>query len=254
MIFADTHTHLYLSDFDKDRSEVMRLCCKNGVKYLFFPNIDLESVDPMINVCNEFSNCHPMMGLHPSEVKGNYKLVLNKIIQTLDNGKFCGVGEIGMDLYWDKTYIEEQKKAVSEQLEYAIDKSLPAIIHCRKAFAEMWDVLKQFKGEFTGIFHCFAGDLAQAKKVIDKGFMIGVGGTLTYKNSKIQEVVKSIDLKHIVLETDSPFLAPVPYRGKRNNSSYIPLIAQKLSELKNTTIEKVAETTTENALQVFKLK
>ncbi len=254
MIFADTHTHLYLEDFDNDREAVIAQCRQNGVQHLFFPNIDMQSIPAMLRTCSQFPDCHPMMGLHPSEVKADYLQVLQKMKDELEKGVYAGVGEIGMDLYWDKTYEEEQKKALYEQLLWAQHKQLPAIIHCRKAFDGTWAVLKQIKGEIKGIFHCFAGDVGQARKVIEKGFLIGVGGTLTYKNSGLQEVVRAIDLSQIVLETDSPFLPPVPFRGERNASYHIPVIAQQLANLKNISLEEVASRTTQNALQLFKME
>ena len=251
MTFADTHTHLYLEEFDEDREQVLQQCAEAGVKYLFFPNIDANSIRPMLEVCSTHTHCYPMMGLHPSEVREDYREALKYIMDCMDTADFVGIGEIGMDLYWDKTFVEEQKTVLAEQLRYAQSRGLPAVIHCRKAFAETWEVLKQFKGNLHGIFHCFAGDIAQAEKVIEKGFLIGVGGTVTYKNSGIQEVVKHIGLQHIVLETDSPFLTPVPFRGKRNASYHIPLIAQRIAEIKGLSLEEVAETTTENALKLF---
>lgn len=251
MIFADTHTHLYLEEFDADREEVLQACADAGVKYLFFPNIDGNSIRPMLELCRTHEHCYPMMGLHPSEVREDYREALKSIMDSMDLADFAGIGEIGMDLYWDKTFAEEQKAVLAEQLRYAQSRNLPAVIHCRKAFAETWEVLKQFKGSLRGIFHCFAGDIAQAEKVIEKGFLIGVGGTVTYKNSGIQEVVAHIGLEHIVLETDSPFLTPVPFRGKRNASYHIPLIAQRIAEIKNVPLEAVAEATTRNALELF---
>ena len=251
MIFADTHTHLYLEEFDEDREQVLQQCTEAGVKYLFFPNIDASSIRPMLDLCLTHEHCYPMMGLHPSEVREDYRKAMQNIMDQMDTADFVGIGEIGMDLYWDKTFVEEQKTVLAEQLHYAQSRNLPAVIHCRKAFAETWEVLKQFKGNLRGIFHCFAGDIAQAEKVIEKGFLIGVGGTVTYKNSGIQEVVARIGLEHIVLETDSPFLTPVPFRGKRNASYHIPLIAQRIAEIKGVSVEEVAETTTGNALNLF---
>ncbi len=251
MIFADTHTHLYLEAFNEDRETVIRQCQEAGVRYLFFPNIDKSSIRPMLDLCSLYPDCFPMLGLHPSEVREDYAKVLDEIMSQADTADFVGIGEIGMDLYWDKTFLEEQKKVLFEQLLYAQSHDLPAIIHCRKAFAETWDVLKQCKVPLRGIFHCFAGDTAQARKVIEKGFLIGVGGTVTYKNSGIQDVVRDIELQHIVLETDSPFLTPVPYRGKRNASYHIPLIAERIAEIKNISIETVATVTTDNAKRLF---
>lgn len=251
MVFADTHTHIYLEEFDNDRDEVIAQCHASGVKHLFCPNINLQSIPAMLETCSRYPDCHPMIGLHPSDVDNDYTKNLNRIADEASKKGYVGIGEIGMDLYWDKTYEEEQKKALYEQLMLAQSLNLPAIIHCRKAFAETWQVLKQIKGDLKGIFHCFAGDTSQAEKVIGRGFMIGVGGTLTYKNSGLQTVVKSIGLQHIVLETDSPFLPPVPYRGQRNASYHIPVIAEQLANLKNVALNEVALCTTQNALSLF---
>lgn len=251
MIFADTHTHLYLEEFNEDREQVLQQCAESGVKYLFLPNIDAGSIRPMLDLCSNHEHCYPMMGLHPSEVREDFREALKHILDQMDSDDFVGIGEIGMDLYWDKTFVEEQKVVLAEQLHCAQSRNLPAVIHCRKAFAETWDVLKSFKGSMRGIFHCFAGDIAQAEKVIEKGFLIGVGGTVTYKNSGIQEVVARIGLEHIVIETDSPFLSPVPFRGKRNASYHIPIIAQRIADIKGVSVEEVAATTTENALKLF---
>ncbi|MBO4282402.1 MAG: TatD family hydrolase [Bacteroidales bacterium] len=252
-IFADTHTHLYLEAFDTDREEVLQQCADAGVKYLFYPNIDENSLRPMLDCCAGHPFAYPMLGLHPSEVREDYAQTLASLFSHWGEANFVGIGEIGMDLYWDKTYAEAQQKALYEQLRFAQEHDRPAIIHCRKAFDELWSVLKQLKRPIRGIFHCFAGDAAQARLVIGKGFLIGVGGTLTYKNSGLQEVVRQTGLEHLVLETDSPFLPPVPYRGQRNTSRHIPIIAEKVAELKNLSIEAVAEATTANAKNLFGL-
>ncbi|MBP5395547.1 MAG: TatD family hydrolase [Bacteroidales bacterium] len=251
MTFADTHTHLYLEDFDEDREEELRLCEEAGVRHLFFPNINMDSLAPMLRLCSEHPHCHPMIGLHPSEVKEDYETVLAEMMGRIGEAPFAGIGEIGMDLYWDKSFAEEQKKALHAQLLLSQERDLPAVIHCRKAFAETWEVIRLLQGPLRGVFHCFAGDTAQARLVISRGFMIGVGGVVTYKNSGLQEVVRNVDIRHILLETDAPFLPPVPYRGKRNASHYIPLIAQRVAELKNLPLETVAEATTANAKQLF---
>ena len=253
MIFADTHTHLYLKEFDEDRESVWQQCLEAGMRYLFLPNIDLSSIRPMLDFCAAHPGCHPMMGLHPSEVDDNYKATIATMQEQMEGAPIAGIGEIGMDLYWDKSYASEQQQAFHAQLAMAAARQLPAIIHCRKAFAETWEVIKTFREPLKGIFHCFAGDTAQARKVIEKGFLIGVGGTVTYKNSGIQEVVRETELAHIVLETDSPFLPPVPFRGQRNASHHIPVIAQKVAELKNIPLETVAEVTTANAKRLFGL-
>lgn len=253
-IFADTHTHLYLEAFDTDREEVWRQCADAGVKHLFLPNIDENSLQPMLDCCATHPFAYPMLGLHPSEVREDYPKTLARLFSHWEDAHFVGIGEIGMDLYWDKTYAEAQQKALYEQLLFAQAHDMPAIIHCRKAFDELWHVLKQLKQPIRGIFHCFAGDLAQARLVIGKGFLIGVGGTVTYKNSGLQEVVRQTGMEHIVLETDSPFLPPVPFRGQRNASYHIPLIAEKVAVLKNLSIDAVAEATTANAKKLFRIR
>lgn len=255
MDFIDTHSHFYLPDFDNDRESVFSDCIKADVKTLLLPNIDKNSIAPMINVCKQFPNhCFPMLGLHPSDVKENYKEELNTILNHYKENTFVAMGEIGIDLYWDKTFVREQEIVFRQQIDFAINHNLPIVIHSRKSFAEILSILNDYKGTILkGVFHCFSGDLNQAKKVIEKGFYLGIGGTITYKNSGIQEIVKEISLNHLLLETDAPFLPPVPHRGERNQSSYIPIIAAKIAAIKNASIESVAEITTINAKKLFKI-
>ena len=254
MILVDTHTHLYLDDFDNDRNEVIENAIKNGVQKMFLPNISLASISPMLDLCKLYpNNCFAMIGVHPSNIRENFKNDLEIIENSLKKEKFCAVGEIGIDLYWDKTFKEEQIFSFEYQINLAQKYNLPIVIHARDAFKEVFDVLEKYKNEnLKGIFHCFSGTLEQAKKIIDWGFKLGIGGIVSFKNAGLDKIVKEIDLKHLVLETDAPYLAPVPKRGKRNESSYILHIAQKIADIKNVDIEEVAEITTKNAMNIFK--
>jgi len=254
MIFTDTHTHLYLNAFDDDRAEVLQNAIDQNIKYMLLPNIDSGSVSGMLGLCNEFPrNCFPMMGLHPTSVNENYRDELNLVEDWLGKKKFCAVGEIGIDLYWDKTYIKEQEEAFRYQIDLALKYDLPIVIHSRESFDEIFTVLEDYKNTgIQGVFHCFTGTLEQAHKAIDLGFFLGIGGVVTFKNSGLDKVVNEIDLKNIILETDSPFLAPMPFRGKRNESAYINIIARKIAEIKNIEITEVAEATTGNAKNLFK--
>ncbi len=258
MIFADTHTHLYAREFDDDRDAVMDRAVEQNVKYIFLPAIDTEYHQSMLSLCQKHDkHCFPMMGLHPTSVKSNYKEELRVVNEYLDDPsfKFYGIGEIGIDLYWDKTFREEQVAAFRSQVELAIRYRLPAIIHTRNSFDIAVDILEKMKDQhLTGIFHCFGGNAGQADKATKLGFKLGIGGIITYKNSGLQQVVEVIGLEHLVLETDSPWLTPVPYRGQRNESAYIPIIAQKIAEIKKVSVEEVAKVTTGNALALFKIR
>lgn len=253
MFLTDTHTHLYASEFDTDRKQVVESAIASGVKKFFLPNIDSSSVEGMIALCNQFpENCFPMMGLHPTSVKENYEEELQKLKLFFSKRKMYAVGEIGIDLYWDKTFFAQQQQAFETQIKWANEFSLPIVIHSRNSFNEIVEVLQKNKKENPhGIFHCFSGSKEQAEKAISLGFKLGIGGVLTYKNSGLGQAIADIEMKHLVLETDSPYLTPVPYRGKRNESGYITLVAQKLAEIKNISIEEVAEITNANAVEVF---
>lgn len=253
MIFTDTHTHLYASEFNTDRTQVVERAIAAGVKKLFLPNIDSSSVEALLSLCHSFpENCFPMMGLHPTSVKENYEEELQTVKDWLGKRKFFGVGEIGIDLYWDKTFFPQQQLAFDTQIKWAKELSLPIVIHSRNSFNEIVEILEKNKDEsLRGIFHCFSGSREQAEKAISLGFKLGIGGVLTYKNSGLDKAIADIDLKHLVLETDSPWLTPAPHRGKRNESLYITLVAQKLAEIKNISMEEVAEITTKNAMEVF---
>ena len=253
MFLTDTHTHLYSSEFETDRKQVVERAIAAGVKKLFLPNIDSSSISGMLSVCNDFpENCFAMMGLHPTSVKENYEEELAVVKDWLGKHKFCAIGEIGIDLYWDKTFLTQQLLAFETQIKWANEFSVPIVIHSRNSFNEIVEVLQKNKKENPhGIFHCFSGSKEQAEKAISLGFKLGIGGVLTYKNSGLAQAIADIDLKHLVLETDSPYLTPVPHRGKRNESGYITLVAQKLAEIKNISIEEVAEITNANAIEVF---
>ena len=250
----DTHTHLYLDKFDSDRERVITSAIEKGVKYMLLPNIDSSSIHHMLSLCDDFpENCFPMMGLHPTSVKNNYKKELEIINKWLVKKKFIAVGEIGIDLYWDKTYVAQQEAAFRFQIQLGIDHGLPLVIHSRNSMDKILDILKDYTDKgIRGVFHCFTGTAGQAAKIINMGFYLGIGGVLTFKNSGLSEVLDSIDLQHILLETDAPFLAPVPFRGKRNESAYILLVADKLAEVKKCSIEDVAKITTDNATTLFK--
>jgi len=252
----DTHTHLYSDQFDEDRDEVILNAINNGVDKLFLPNIDLESIDGMHALAKKYpNNCFPMMGLHPCSVGEDYKTVLNEMKTHLENNKYIAIGEIGMDLYWDKTLKNEQADALKVQIEWAKQMKLPIVIHVRDAFDEIFEVIDPLNDDtLTGIFHCFTGNIDQANKVLNYGgFKLGLGGVLTFKNSGLDKVVDQIDMEHLVLETDSPYLAPTPNRGKRNESVYVNLVAEKLATIKQLGLDEIDRITTQNALDIFKL-
>ena len=253
MIITDTHTHLYSEQFNEDRAEMMKRALDLGVSRFFIPAIDSSYNDAMFQLEQNYpENVFLMMGLHPTSVKENYKEELTLVKKWLDKRSFYAVGEIGIDLYWDKSFLQQQQDAFKIQIEWAKDKDLPIVIHCRDAFDEIFEVLEEINDDkLHGIFHCFTGTLEQAKKAISFNMKLGIGGVVTFKNGKIDQFLNQIDLKHIVLETDSPYLAPVPYRGKRNESSYIINVLEKLATIYNLSPEEIANITTENSKQVF---
>ncbi len=256
MNITDTHIHLYAEQFDADRGNLMELAQKHAVTRFFMPNIDSSSIASMLELQHKYPDiCFPMMGLHPCSVKENYLEEIKLVEEWLAKEKFYAVGEIGIDLYWDKTYIKEQEIAFTRQLELAHQYQLPIVIHARESFDEIFKLLVQNKAQHPhGIFHCFTGNIEQARKIIDMGFYLGIGGVLTYKNSGLDKVIAEIDLSHLVLETDAPYLAPTPFRGKRNQPDYIVKVAEKIAEIKETTIENVAIITTENAQKIFRFE
>jgi TatD DNase family protein len=254
-MFIDSHTHLYLEEFDADRHNTVQRAIESGVGKLLLPNIDSRSWEPMLQLCISYpETCYPMAGLHPTSVeRDSFEIEMASVVQHLDTGNFCAIGEIGIDLYWDKTFLHEQVIVFRSQLKMAKERKLPVAIHMRNSFNEVWNVVKSESGtDLTGVFHCFSGNLEQARLVIDAGFYLGIGGVITFKNSGLQDVVKSVGLENILLETDAPFLAPVPYRGQRNEPSYISIIASRIAEITGTSLQEVAEVTTTNAMSLFK--
>jgi TatD DNase family protein len=254
MILTDTHTHLYSKDFDDNRTELIETAINAGVTRFFLPNIDSESISGLFQVEKQFSNnCFAMMGLHPCSVNASYEEQLVIIEEWLSKRKFVAIGEIGIDLYWDKTFLEQQKDAFRRQLQLAKEYKLPYVIHSRNSFNEVMEIVNEFKhDQLKAIFHCFSGNVEQAEQVVSFGnFKLGIGGVVTFKNSGLDKVVEAIDLKHVVLETDAPYLAPFPHRGKRNHPDYLILIAKKIAEIKNISLEEVAYVTTQNSIEVF---
>lgn len=253
MVLTDTHTHLYYEKDETKRAALMQRCADQHISRLFLPNVDSSSMPLVFNLVNEYPDqCFAMLGLHPCDVKANYLDELEQIGKALETSRIYAIGEIGIDLYWDKSFLAEQIIAFKTQIAWAKSRKLPIVIHCRDAYNEVYEVLQEEAGEdLRGIFHCFGGTLEQARQIIDLGFYLGIGGVVTYKNAGLDKIVQEIDLKHIVLETDSPYLTPVPYRGKPNESSYLVYVAQKVADLHHTSLEVVADITTANSKIVF---
>ena len=253
MIITDTHTHLCSEEFDQDRTAMIQRAIEVGVSRFFIPSIDSTGTQKMYDLEAQFpENVRLMIGLHPCYVKENYLEELAHVEAQLALHKFYAIGEIGIDLYWDKTTLAIQKIAFQRQIQLAKKHNLAINIHCRDAFDEVFEVLESEKSaELFGIFHCFTGDLEQAKRAISLGLKLGIGGVATFKNGKIDQFLNQIDLQHIVLETDSPYLAPAPHRGKRNESSYTVLVAQKLAQIYQLPLDEIARITTENSKAVF---
>ena len=251
--FTDTHIHLYDEQFDNDIDALIQTAISEGVERFYMPNIDSASIDKMLELENKNpAVCIPMMGLHPCSVKNNWKDEMKVIERYLQERKFAAVGEMGIDLYWDKTFLEEQKIVFLRQVELANQYKLPVVIHTRESIDVAFELLNEFrKEEPCGIFHCFSGNVEQAKKIIDMGFFLGIGGVVTFKNGGLDKVLPEIKLNNIVLETDAPYLAPVPFRGKRNEPVYVLKVAQRISELMNCSMEDVSTITTKNASNIF---
>ena len=252
-MITDTHTHLYSEQFNDDRAEMIQRAKDAGVSRFFIPAIDSSYTQNMLNLESSFKDdVFLMMGLHPTSVKENYKEELAHVKEWINKRDFIGIGEIGIDLYWDKSFLLQQQEAFRTQIQWAKEKKLPIVIHCREAFDEIFEVLETEKSDdLFGIFHCFTGTLEQAKKAISYNMKLGIGGVATFKNGKIDKFLNQIDLKHIVLETDSPYLAPTPYRGKRNESSYITQVVEKLATIYELTFEEISEITTQNSKDIF---
>ena len=253
MTITDTHTHLYSNEFDEDRDEMIQRAIDAGVSRFFIPAIDSAYTQSMYDLEKAYpENIFLMMGLHPTHVKDNYLEELQHVEQELSKRKFVAVGEIGIDLYWDKMHLPQQQDAFRKQIQLAKSYKLPIVIHCREAFNEIFEILEEEKSaELFGIFHCFSGNYEQALQAISYNMKLGIGGVVTFKNGKIDQFLSQIELKHIVLETDSPYLAPVPFRGKRNESSYLVNVVRKLSEIYNLSQEEIAFVTTENSKAIF---
>lgn len=254
--WTDTHAHIYSKDFDEDRTEMLRQCDDSDIKRIYMPNIDHTSIDDMLELEHRHPRqCFAMMGLHPCSVKKDFENELYRVEEWLSKRKFAAVGEMGTDLHWDKTFWGQQQEAFKIQVGWAKKYRLPIVIHCRESIDETIELLEPLlDGQLTGIFHCFSGNLEQANKIIAMGFYLGMGGVVTFKNGGLDKILPEIDLKNIVLETDSPYLAPTPHRGKRNSPLYIPLIAGKIAEVKKITPEDVKLMTTRNALKLFDLE
>jgi TatD DNase family protein len=252
MLLTDTHTHLYYETDVAKRAQLMQRCADNHIGRLFLPNVDVASIEKVFDLTAAYpNNCFPMLGLHPCSVKADWENELSMITEALKDNKIYAIGEIGIDLYWDKTFLNEQIQAFKHQINWAKTLKLPIVIHCRDAFDEVFKVLEEEQDEhLRGIFHCFTGTLEQANKVITLGFYLGIGGVVTYKNAGLDKILPQIDLNNIVLETDSPYLTPVPYRGKPNESSYLMYVAQKVAELHQTSLDVVADVTTKNSRQI----
>jgi len=253
MMITDTHTHLYAEQFDEDREEVIQRALQAGIERFFIPAIDSSYYDRMFALERDFpEHIFLMAGLHPTHVKEDYKQELEKVRAHLDSHRFFAIGEIGMDLYWDKTFIEQQQEAFLEQIAWAKDRKLPIVIHCRDAFDEIFEVLDLVSDkDLFGIFHCFTGNRQQAQKIINFGFKLGIGGVVTFKNGGIDQFLADIDLEHIVLETDAPYLSPTPFRGKRNESGYLIHVLDKLVDIYKKSPEEIARITTANSKEIF---
>ena len=255
-MYVDSHTHIYLKDFDEDRKGIISECLNNGVNKLLLPNIDKSSIADVIKICEVYKDiCYPMVGLHPCYVKDSYEDDLDFLKPIIRSIKPIAVGEIGIDLYWDKSNLEIQRKAFIAQINWAKEFKLPIVIHARDSYNEIFEVLDQVNDEnLNGVFHCFSSSLKDADRILNYGgFKLGIGGVVTFKNSGLDKVIKNIDIKNIVLETDSPYLTPTPFRGTRNKSSYIPIIANKLSDIYEISCEEIGNITSKNAKEIFNI-
>jgi TatD DNase family protein len=252
-MLIDTHSHIYSEDFNDDIEEVLQNAYNNDVKKIVLPNVDSGTIKRLLDLSNSYPHvCYPLMGLHPTSVSGDYKEELAVVEYWLDKHKFHGIGEIGIDLYWDRTYVEEQKEAFRHQIKLAKSRKLPIVIHVRESFNEVYQIVKEEQdGSLIGIFHCFTGDNTEAQKISDLGFFLGIGGVVTYKNSNLGQVLQNVDVNKLVLETDAPYLAPDPKRGRRNESANLVYVAQKLSEIYQLPFKEIAEITTANARKLF---
>jgi len=253
-MFTDTHTHLYDQRFDQDREEMIRRALDAGVQKMYIPNCDHGTIAPMLEIESAWpEHCFAMMGLHPCYVKDDYETELAVVEKWLAERSFAAVGEIGLDYYWDKAWVPQQKDAFQRQIDLALQHDLPIVIHSRESTADCIELIKKKqKGDLRGIFHCFSGSLEEAREIVDLGLYLGIGGVVTYKKSTLPEIVATLPLSAIVLETDAPYLSPVPHRGRRNESSYLPLIAAEVATIRECAVEEVAEITTANAAKIFR--
>ncbi|MEP2667515.1 MAG: TatD family hydrolase [Cyclobacteriaceae bacterium] len=251
--WTDSHAHIYLKEFDNDRAEVLKRCIDNDVQKIYMPNIDHTSIDNMLEVEEKYpGQCISMMGLHPCSVKKDFEKELYTVESWLSKRTFAAIGEIGTDLYWDKTFWEQQKEAFAIQVKWAKQFELPIVIHCRDSIDQTIDLVEELKDEkLKGVFHCFTGSPEQGKRITNLGFHLGIGGVSTFKNGGMEKIIPELDLNSILLETDSPYLSPVPYRGKRNEPSYIPIIAERVAALKKITLEELQKATSSNAHNLF---
>ena len=254
MLLIDSHAHLYLADFEQDRSAMLENARLAGVEQILLPAIDSETHAALVAMEEQFSQCKAMMGVHPCSIKADYQSELSIGRDWWNKRDFIAVGEIGLDFYWDKTFVDQQYDAFRLQIEWALEKKVPIVIHSRNACLECVQVVKEYKGRgLTGVFHCFSGSIEEAREIIKLGFYLGIGGVLTYKNAGLGAVLADVPLEHIMLETDAPYLTPVPNRGKRNESAYLTLVATKLAEVKAVSVEQIAQITTHNARMLFSL-
>ena len=253
MTLIDTHAHIYLPEFDFDRGQMLKSAQKEGISKIIMPAIDSSTHEGMLKVENEnSSSCLSMMGLHPCSVKENYEAELKTVSDFLEQRSFAAIGETGLDFYWDKTFVQQQYLAFGRQIEWALHYGIPVVIHSRNSIDECINVVAEHqKGKLKGVFHCFSGNAIQAKQITDLGFYLGIGGVVTFKNSGLDKVIETIGLDHIVLETDAPYLAPVPFRGKRNEPAYLRYVVEKLAGIKNINTEEIAFATTGNAEKLF---
>ncbi|WP_339874341.1 TatD family hydrolase [uncultured Algoriphagus sp.] len=253
MNYIETHAHIYSTKFDSDRDQVIQDIKDAGIERVYMPNVDVSTIDAMLACEEKYPGlCIPMMGLHPCDVKEDFREQLATMANWLDKRQFGAVGEIGLDLYWDKIFFEQQKEALKIQIGWAKDRNLPIVLHCRESMDETIAIVKEeHDGRLKGIFHCFNGNLDQAREIIEMGFLLGIGGVATFKNGGLDKVIPEINLAHIVLETDAPYLAPVPFRGKRNSPAYLPIIAEKIGDYLHLSKEEVALQTKQNALNLF---
>lgn len=251
----DSHAHIYASEFDQDRDQVVQRALEQGVEKILMPNIDLDSIQPMLKTQAAYPQiCHSMMGLHPCYVDSNVKQTLDIIHSWFEKHNFVAVGEIGIDLYWDKTYKAEQEMAFITQLNWAKEMKLPVVIHTRDSIEETLALLrKEQDGSLSGVFHCFGGSVEEAKAINDLGFHLGLGGVSTFKNGGMDKVIPHLDMNYVILETDCPYLAPVPHRGKRNEPAYVSLVAQRIADLTNQAVNNVIQKTNKNVKQLFLL-